>query len=417
MSKKLLFITTRLFFKTDSGRKLSLYHYCKGLHEKFGYDIYIYTFLEGDQDFKKEMRNKPSFIKEVYCASEIPFFNKSKNILFKSIFSSKWALQCSLYYSKKNANQIAKICQQIDFDAAITDMIRTAPYIQGLKNVPIKILDMDDLLSKRYEREISTNSDPNFIGQYSKKLSGVSRKLIPFFKNMILKLEIKRLKYCEKYYSEQYDKVIFVSDKETNEMNKILELNKCITITTGVDYKYYSMNIDTKKIPNSISFIGNLEYPPNIDSLRMIVNQVLPYVKKDITLYAIGKVSDSVRAELGNRVVFLGMVDDLRIPVKSTSLFLSPIAYGSGIKTKILEAMAMGLPVLTNSVGAEGINISAGVNAIVSNDMKFLAKEIDRLLDDETECKRLGQAGQMLVKKEYQWEDIWNGFALCGLGD
>ena len=79
--------------------------------------------------------------------------------------------------------------------------------------------------------------------------------------------------------------------------------------------------------------------------------------------------------------------------------------------------MAMGLPVLTNSIGAEGINITSGINAVVSDDMEFLANEIDRLLDNEEECKKLGKAGQELVKSEYQWNDIWKNFRLCGLGD
>ena len=160
MGKKLLFITTRLFFTTNSGRKLSLYHYCRGLYEKYGYDIYLFTFLEGDQVFEDELKNKPYFIKEVYRASEIGAITKIGNLFFKSLFSKKWPLQCSLYYSQTNVNRIRQLCGEHHFDVVITDMIRTAPYIDGLEGVPVKILDMDDLLSKRYERELAADSDP-----------------------------------------------------------------------------------------------------------------------------------------------------------------------------------------------------------------------------------------------------------------
>lgn len=417
MRKKLLFITTRLFFTTNSGRKLSLYHYCRGLYEKYGYDIYIYSFLEGDQVFEDEMKKKPYFIKEVYRAADVSAITKASNLLFKSLFSKKWPLQCSLYFSKSNVNQIRQLCSEHGFDAAITDMIRTAPYIHGIDSVPVKILDMDDLLSKRYERELKADSDPNFIGQYSKKVSGLANRIIPLIKNTVLKSEIKRLIYSEQYYAGLYDHVIFVSDKETKELNARLQQNKCVTVTTGVDYDYFSEEVNAVKKENALSFIGNLEYPPNVDSLKLIVNEVLPYVSAPVKLFVVGKAPEEVRSQFNGQVEFLGMVDDMRTHVKATRIFLSPIAYGSGIKTKILEAMAMGLPVLTNSIGAEGINITSGINAVVSDDMEFLANEIDRLLDNEEECKKLGKAGQELVKSEYQWNDIWKNFRLCGLGD
>lgn len=415
MSKNLLFITTRIFYPTNSGRKLSLYHYCRGLHEKYGYDIYIYTFLEGDQDFVAAVKSKPSFIKKLFCASDIGMADKAKNLVFKSLFSKKWPLQCSLYFNESNLARIKKLCDKIKFDVAMVDMIRLAPYITAIENIPIKILDMDDMLSKRYECEISTNSDPNFIGQYSKKTSKIIKSLLPYVKKFVLNAEIKRLKFSEKYYSQLYNKIIFVSDIEATEMNKILKEDKCIAVTTGVDYKYFSEDIETCKKKNSISFIGNFEYPPNVDSLRLIVNSILPHIKKEIRFFAVGKVNQEVIDEFKDKVVFLGMVDDIRKIIKSTNLFVSPIAYGSGIKTKILEAMAMGVPVITNSVGAEGIKIVNDENAIISDDMIFFATEIDRLLDDPSECKRLSENAKLLIEKEYQWEHIWNEFQMCGI--
>lgn len=415
MSKKLLFITTRVFYPTNSGRKLSLYHYCRGLHEKYGYSIQIYTFLEGDQDKEIALRDKPYFIDKIYFASEISVLTKIKNILFKSLWSKHYPLQCALYHSKNNFEKIYELCKNQKYDVVITDMIRTAQYISSFIDCKIKILDMDDLLSLRYKRELSTSSDPNFIGQYSKKLPKFINKLLPIFKRIILSYEIKKLNVAEKYYANLYDKVVFVSDRETMYLNKKLGTDKCITITTGVDYKFFSSEIDVKKEKNSVSFVGNFEYPPNVDSLRMIVHEVLPHVRRKIKIYAIGKVNDPVKKEFEDKIIFLGMVDDIRKYVHSTVIFLSPIAYGTGIKTKILEAMAMGMPVITNSVGAEGINIINGVNAIVSDDMKKIAYEVERLLDNSEECKRLGKKAKKTIAENYQWEEIWKKFRKCGV--
>lgn len=415
MNKKLLFITTRIFYPTNSGRKLSLYHYCRGLHEKYGYSIYIYTFLEGDQDKEIALRDKPEFIDKIYFASEIPALTKIKNVLTKSVWNKHYPLQCALYYSRNNEERIKELCRRKQFDVVITDMIRTAPYISSFADCRIKILDMDDLLSLRYKRELSTTSDPNFIGQYSKKLPKFINKLLPIFKKKILSFEIKRLHVSEQYYAKLYDKVIFVSDRETIYLNEKLGTNKCITITTGVDYQFFSSKIDIKKEKNSLSFVGNFDYPPNVDSLRKIVNEVLPYIKRKVRFYAIGKVNDAVKKEFSDKIVFLGMVDDIRKYVQSTVLFLSPIAYGSGIKTKILEAMAMGMPIVTNSVGAEGINIVNGENAIVSDNMEKLANEVERLLDNSEECARIGLNAMKTVEENYQWEEIWKMFKKCDI--
>ena len=98
--RKILFVTTRLFWPTDSGRKLSLYYYCKGLYEKYDCDIYLYSFLEAEQS-KEDIVNKPDFIKEVRLASSISIFEKVKNLIINTILKCSWPIQCSLFYSKK----------------------------------------------------------------------------------------------------------------------------------------------------------------------------------------------------------------------------------------------------------------------------------------------------------------------------
>lgn len=96
--KKLIFITSRLLWPIDSGRKMSLNYYCKGLHEKFGYDIYLYSFLESGQVFNGVL---PNYIKEIRIAKNITLLEKIKNIIFYTFGKKKWPFQCSLFYSKK----------------------------------------------------------------------------------------------------------------------------------------------------------------------------------------------------------------------------------------------------------------------------------------------------------------------------
>ena len=109
-------------------------------------------------------------------------------------------------------------------------------------------------------------------------------------------------------------------------------------------------------------------------------------------------------------IIFTGRVEDLRTCVKATEVFVSPIAYGSGIKTKILEAMAMGVPVVTNSIGAEGIDAKNGRDILISDDMEELAGMVRALLDDEKRQREIACNAQNFIKNKYQWELIFQKF-------
>lgn len=419
VSKSLLFITTRVFWPATSGRKVSLYYYCKGLHEQYGYDIYLYSFLEADQSAEKSLKTKPDFIKGIWFAEQIAKTEILANLLTKSFSKLQWPLQCSLFYSKSNMDRIEQRITEHHFDVVISDMIRTAPYIDAFENTDcIKILDMDDLLSKRYERTLkSTASGDNFLGQYSKFMPGfVNRRIVPVVKGTALKMEIKRLVRAEIEFAQRYDHVVFVSDIETEELNRKLSAPKCTTITLGVDYDFYSEDILCSRQANRAAFVGNFGYTPNVDSLKLITTQVLPSLEDSIKLIAVGKAPvDIVGQYQSSRVSFTGAVDDLRPYIKQCTVFLAPIAYGSGVKTKILEAMAMGIPVVTNSVGAEGISAMNGVDFFVTDDFAEMARIVNDLMHNQDKVQKVGHAGALYVRKHHQWNDILGKFAELGI--
>lgn len=419
MRKNLLFITTRVFWPATSGRKVSLYYYCRGLHEQYGYDIYLYSFLEADQDAEESRRTKPDFIKDIWFADKIAKTEILTNLLTKSFSKLQWPLQCSLFYSKSNKDRIEQWVAEHHFDVVITDMIRMAPYIDTFENTDcVKILDMDDLLSKRYERTLkSAASGDNFLGQYSKFMPGfVNRRVVPIVKGTALKMEIKRLVRAEIAFAQRYDHVVFVSDIETEELNRKLSTPKCSTITLGVDYDFYSEDIPCSRQENRVAFVGNFGYTPNVDSLKLITTQVLPSLEDSIKLIAVGKApADIVGQYESNRVSFTGAVDDLRPYIKACNVFLAPIAYGSGIKTKILEAMAMGIPVVTNSIGAEGITAVNGVDFFVTDDFAEMARIVNDLMHNPDKAQKVGHAGALYVQKYHQWNDILGKFAELGI--
>lgn len=404
--KKVLFITTRLFWPTDSGRKVSLYHYCKGLSEYCGYEVHIYSFTESGQS-EKDLENHPDFITSVTLASHIKKTNKIKNLIGKSLFQG-FPLQCSLYYSKSNVKRIRELCDKLNPDVIIVDMVRLAPYIKAFSDRScVKILDMDDLLSLRYERQAnSVNCGSNITGNYEigsagGKLLGNSR-----IKRMILRSESKRMRKAEIRYANLYDKTIFVSDRETDELNKICGFEKAYTVRLGVDYDYYSAQPNACKEKGSLAFLGNMKVAANADSLIYIIKNILPKLDFEYKLHVVGAVTDDFAEKYGrNNIIFHGRVDDVREVIGGCEIFLSPIVYGTGIKTKILEAMAMGIPVITNSVGAEGIDGLNNVHFVVRDSADELAASVNEMTGRE--MTSMINAARELIRNKYTWNNIY----------
>ena len=144
----------------------------------------------------------------------------------------------------------------------------------------------------------------------------------------------------------------------------------------------------------------------NADSLIYIIKNILPKLDFEYTLHVVGAVTDDFAEKYGrNNIIFHGRVDDVREVIGGCEIFLSPIVYGTGIKTKILEAMAMGIPVITNSVGAEGIDGLNNVHFVVRDSADELAASVNEMTGRE--MTSMINAARELIRNKYTWNNIY----------
>lgn len=413
MRKKLLTILSRYLYPVDGGRKESLNHYLKELHDNYSYEIHVLCFLESGQNV--EEKDIPSYIETVTILKDVSAVEIVKNIVVRSMMK-KWPLQCSIYYSEENFKKIRSYVRDWKPDVIFTEMIRTSTYYSAFTDSNARtIANLDDMLSKRYMRQMNSGSSmTSFAGAYSGKmpncLSGILNKKI--FRNLILNIEAGHCAIWEKKIYEIYDFTLMTSDIETKELNQLQHGNKAYTLSVGIDYDYYSDGDNAVGDREGLSYVGNFSVASNADTLEMIINEILPYVHQQCRFYVIGKCPAEIleRYKNNSRVVFCGRVDDLRTYVKRTRIFLAPIAYGTGIKTKIIEAMAMGMPVITNSVGSEGINAENMKEMVVCDDMKQIAKYVDLLYLNKDEADRIGRNAAAFAKKNFDWKKVLKVF-------
>ena len=418
--KKLLFVTTRLFWPTDEGHKVLLYNYCRGLHDYYNYDIYLYSFLEAGQI--PDNKSKPNFIKEIYSAKQLTLWQKIGSVLCHSMFSSaRWSFQSSVYHSKLNIKKIQELIKKIQPDAIIIDMIRLSHYYMAIKDFKgPKVLFMEDALSKRYIRQLkATKSEAGIAGRFSSNLPSIVNKIInsKAFKNLILVSESKRLEKEELNAVLEYDSVIYVNKIEAMEMNQKSGKNNSYTVTMGADCDYFGEQINVNKIPNTLSYVGNMGVAANADSVRMIMDNIIPLIPSKPIIHFIGNAPDNLRVEYkdNSQCVFEGRVEDVRKSVKATEVVLSPIAYGTGVKTKVIEGMAMSMPVVTNYLGIDGLSVKNGSDLLMSDDFNEIAAMVEELLHNPEKREELGRNGHEYALRNHRWEDIYKVFGQMGL--
>lgn len=420
---RVLFVSTRVFWPPSDGHKVVLHNYCKGLAERYGCCIDVLAFLEADQA-ESLADDRPEFIHDVVFARKVSRFDAVKK-LSRDLLpgSSADPVQCCLYFNSENERLIASCIEDAKPDFVFVDLIRLAPYLSALRGFGgVKVLYMEDLFSKRYERQSAnlrkSNRTEGVVGKYSEKMGGLAARLasIPALQKAVLKMESKRMRSAERRYSEEYDFTVLASPLEADELRATVPGAKVLSIPLGVDYRFYSSGAAACPRKGVVSFLGDMRASANADSLRYIAEEVLPLLPREVVLEVFGACPDSMIDEFADdaRILFSGRVADTRVALGSSEVFLAPIAYGTGVKTKILEAMAIGVPVVTNSVGDEGIGLADGSEAFVRDDPRLLADCTMLLLGDRKLRESFAIAARARVERDFQWSKSIGKFSELG---
>ncbi len=409
--KKIVLLSERFPYPPTSGTKNLLYNYCRILHNELGLDVINISFQEQDD----ATIEKPDFIAYTYVLPNPSGWTKIRNIICKTFVQRKYPLQVSLFWDVNIKMQIKQIIEKENPDYVIADFIRTTEYLKDYNGY--KIADLQDLLSLRYERQLEVDlKTVNPYGSYLFRLPKAVQKVLQlsFVKKYVMKTEINLLKDFELDVGRCYDRVMFVAKSEGKQFDKQLGENKALVTPLGVDYDFFSQNLHLEKKENAIAFLGALNVAHNENGIIHFIEFCFPEIQKRVLkpkLYIIGGgASDRLKQYSSDSIVLMGRVPDVRVAVGQCGVFICPLQFGSGIKTKNLEAMAMGIPVVTTTIGAENIGAENGRDWLVADDDLEFSKYVVYLLSDPDMGNAIGANGQRFVKKEFNWDNARNAF-------
>lgn len=410
--KTILFIMSRLPFPASSGRKTSLYHYCRILSEQLGYRLVVAAFLEDGDDPRK----KTDFIDELIILPKASVKKNIFDIVINSVILRKKPMQVVLYWSPEAKKIVNHTIKKEKPQYVIGDMVRSTEYIRDVNS--FRIADLDDRISLRYKRQLENDIDE--INPYGNFLYSIPKwfrvlMLAKPVKLMVMKNEVALLEKYEREIGSICEKTVFVAEKEAYDFNRELNQEKAIAIPIGVDIDYFYYR-ETKKKGNIIGFLGAMGVAHNENAVRHFIDNMLSLILKEVpdALFMIiggGASNDLLKME-SKHIHFTGKVDDVREYLEQCKVFVCPMTFGSGIKTKNLEAMAMGLPIVTTSIGAENIGATNKVDWFIDDDSRVFAKDVILLLKDDNRRKEIGRNASEYIREKWTWNATKNAFQL-----
>jgi glycosyltransferase involved in cell wall biosynthesis len=355
------------------------------------------------------------------------------NILWHTLARGVKTLQESLFYSRAHRRWIEAEIRRLQPDVIYCDTLRVAQYLEGFlqqaetpllgRRAPRVVFDWDDVFSQKYRHYLErADEDAPLLGYLAKyvprALHGVVNRAL---RRTLLRLEIRLSLRREAELPLHAHQTLLVSPLETEMMRARCPAAAIGTLSPAVALPDISAPV--RERPQSLVFMGLLNFMPNEEGLLRFLRSIYPRILAEeprTTLTIIGS-SPTPRllreaARYGSSVVFTGFVENPLPILRSCEVFIAPVYSGTGVKTKILDAMAAGVPVVTTPEGAEGIMARSGEDFCVAGSDEEFSRAVARLFSDASYRLAVRESARHFVYRYHRQEHIRQEFlGFCGL--
>jgi glycosyltransferase involved in cell wall biosynthesis len=329
----------------------------------------------------------PYDIRTVLIPRPTPLQKLIKGLRF---LSGKYPVLAGGWYFKEMAQALREILAEEHFDFIVLEGIWESVYWPIIRQSPArKVLNLYDLEAGLLRRQ--------------------AKVLPPGLIRWLYANGARRMANLEKNLPREADLVWTVSEKERQELLQQTPELPVYLAPGGVDCD--AIQPLPPEAGKEILFVGSLQYFPNVDGVQYLVNEVMPEILKrcpDAVLRVVGRQPDERIRKMHNppTVCITGEVDNLEPFYRACRLCIVPLRSGGGTRLKILEAMAYGRPVISTTVGAEGIDVEHGRNILIVDTPADLAAAVSRVLNEPGLAETLAAGGRQLVERSYSWKSI-----------
>ena len=289
------------------------------------------------------------------------------------------------FYSTELAAQVRRLLATQTWDLIFVHCSSVAPYVQHVSGVP-KILDFGDMDSQKWLEYAHYKPFPLSLGY---------------------RLEGTKMLWAEKRLARRFDLCTATTRAEWETLQGYGTGAATDWFPNGVDADYFSP-VDELYDADTISFIGRMDYYPNQECMARFCKEAWPLLKAHrpkMKLLIVGADPSPEMRALGQLpgVTVTGSVPDVRPYIRASALMVAPLAIARGTQNKILEAMAMGVPVVTSRVAAGGVDAEADAHLLVADSASDITQAILRIAENPDERGRLAAAGRQRMLSHHAW--------------
>jgi len=356
------------------------------------HDVYLGSLIDDTADLQLTPEVKARVREFVFSTIRA---STRKLAAFPNIVRSQ-PISVSYFYSKRLQRDIDDLIERIEFDAVLCFSSPMAEYLfrsrhwNGKLRRTTRVMDLIDVDSYKWV-------------QYAQRASGLMKWIYHY--------EARHLAAYESKISDTFKHILVVSDREKQIFEDRIGGKNVAVMANGVDLAYFSPGQPgqaTDAGPN-IVFTGVMDYWPNIEGARWFAADVFPQIRRaapKATFYVVGSkpTAEVKRLEQLDGVKVTGFVDDIRQYIGAAAVCVVPLRIARGIQNKVLEAMAMGRPVVSTSQALEGIKAVAGHDLLQADNADSFAEAVIELLRNREKAESLGRSARRCVEQFYAWD-------------
>jgi polysaccharide biosynthesis protein PslH len=382
---KILFLSRWFPFPVDNGSKIRIHNLLRGLSQV--HDVTLLSFYNPEDISAAEAKQYP-YCSNVRVVAWKPFDHKSKKARIGLFSATPRSLLDT--YSSEMDSLIRQELSNEKYDVIIASQLTMASYFPAFGDVPAIFEEVE--LGLYVEQLFSRK---NWIWRLRLGLTWL--KLQRYFRHML-----KSFRFCT-VVSEQECK-IFVEHFPAYR-------GKVELFPNALNVQEYEGLAQTP-VNNQLIFTGSFRYRPNYYAMQWFLGNVYPLVIRQIPQVQLIITGDSDNLPLPcmENVTLAGYVNDIKSLLASCSVSIAPLWSGGGTRLKILEAMALGTPVVATSKGAEGLAVQHGEHLLICDDPNSFAQSIVQLLRDEGFRTRITTNARQLVQARYNWPTMMPEF-------
>ncbi|MDB5406193.1 MAG: hypothetical protein JWL84_1105 [Rhodospirillales bacterium] len=406
--KRVLFLATRDPRGRATGRKMALRTIIRSCAE-IGFDVHVAVF----GDAEPGDGHLPLPAAHFTFLARAGLWRALVNLLSRGL-RGRLSLNECLYFSPGSLARLKEVAAEIAPDVVIADMVRTASYAMGLDQP--WVLDFDDRLSARYEDWSRKTEAQDILGYLQRSRPRLVTKLVGWLRVPILRFESRLLRRRELELAHVAAACTMVNPGEA----------RALSAETGRRVWCAPMSVSVPRRPARESaplnptpvFVGGIDYAPNFEAVAFFKDQLGPGLKarSDLpsTLDVIGFCTSEHRDRLdGGHVRLLGYAPDLYRRLAEYSIFVAPVLSGTGIKTKVVEALLMGLIVVSTPAGLAGLDLGHRTHCYVFETARDLADCLREILGDPTAATTVADNGRHYAERNFapdvlreRWREI-----------